>query len=51
MNRLDFNYICADHCIDPSIAIEDDGVRDILKSKMSSIPKQIALSTYLKDNF
>jgi hypothetical protein len=51
MNKKDFIWLCNEHTINPSIAIEDEGVRNILKLKMSSVKKQIALSTYLTKNY
>lgn len=51
MTRSDFIWLCSQHTIDPSIALEDDGVKTILKQKWSGVKKQLALNTYLKNNY
>lgn len=49
MSKQDFIWICNEHTVNPSIAMEDEGVIDILKMKVTNIKKQLALSTYLKN--
>lgn len=52
MTRNDFVWICNQHSILPSIALEDDTVQKILKQDQgkSSVTNEILLSTYLKEN-
>ena len=51
MNKKDFIWLCNEHAIDPSIALEDEKVKEILKLKWNSVKKQIALNTYLTNNY
>ena len=51
MTKTDFIWLCNEHTIDPSIALEDEGVKTILKLKWSSVKKQLALNTYLTNNY
>jgi len=51
MTKQDFIWICNQHNILPSVAMEDDTVRVIIKKNMNSVAKQIALNTYLKNYF
>jgi len=37
------------HTIEPSIALEDEMVRKILKMKLSSLNMQLLLNSYLKE--
>lgn len=52
MTRNDFYWICSEHNILPSIALEDEMVQKILKQDQgkSSVTNEILLSTYLKEN-
>lgn len=52
MTKNDFVWICNEHNILPSIALEDDMVRKILKQDQEkpSVNNEILLSTYLKEN-
>jgi hypothetical protein len=52
MTKNDFVWICNQHSILPSIALEDDMVRKILKQDQgkSSVTNELLLSTYLKEN-
>jgi hypothetical protein len=52
MKQNDFVWICNQHNILPSIALEDDMVRKILKQDQgkSSVTNELLLSTYLKEN-
>jgi hypothetical protein len=51
MKKTDFIWLCNQHTIDPSIALEDERVKNILKSKSNSLVKQFALNTYFKNNY
>ena len=51
MSNRDFIWLCGEYGILPSIALEDDGVVRILKSKVNDTRKQLELSGYLKANF
>jgi hypothetical protein len=51
MTQADFVWLCEEHTINPSIALEDDGVRNILKQIKGGVAQQLALNTYLKNNF
>jgi hypothetical protein len=55
MTKEDFVYICNEHTVDPGVAMSDEGVRDILKQKITTVYQdrlqQIQLSTYLNENF
>lgn len=55
MTKKDFLFICNEHTIDPGVAMSDEGVREILKQKVTTIHQdrlqQIQLSTYLRENF
>lgn len=51
MNKRDFIWLCGEYNILPSVALEDDGVVRILKSKVNDTRKQLELSGYLKINF
>lgn len=50
MKTNDFLYLCREHDIKPTTALEDKFIRKILKQDKgkSSITNQILLSTYLK---
>jgi hypothetical protein len=54
MTREDFVTICNEHTIAPEVALENEGVVNILKRKVTSVHQdllqQIELSTYLKEN-
>ena len=51
MTKSDFIWLCNEHTIDPSIALEDEKVKEILKLKWNSVKKQILLNTYFKNNY
>ncbi len=55
MTKSEFIYICNEHTVDPGIAMSDEGVREILKQKVTTVYQdrlqQIQLSTYLHDRF
>jgi hypothetical protein len=53
MTRNDFVFICNEYSILPSIVLEDNFVRKILKDDngKSSIKNELLLSTYIKENF
>lgn len=51
MTKKDFIWLCNEHTINPSIVLEDEGVIKILKLKWNSVKKQIALNTYLTNNY
>lgn len=51
MTKKDFIWLCNEHTINPSIALEDEEVRNILKQIKGGVAQQLALSTYLKNNF
>lgn len=52
MTKKDFIWICGQYSIDPSIVLEDEFVKDILKSKrFDSIQKQLLISSHLKENY
>jgi len=51
MTRSDFIWLCNEHTINPSIALEDEGVRNILKQYKGSVTQQLALNTYLTNNY
>ena len=52
MTRNDFYWICNEHNILPSIALEDEMVQKILKQDQQkpSVTNEILLSTYLREN-
>ena len=51
MTKADFIWLCNEHTINPSIALEDEGVKNILKLKWNSVKKHLALNTYLTNNY
>ena len=51
MRVKDFIFICEEYNVDPQLASEDEGVRNILKTPMSDVKQQLMLSTYLHKNF
>jgi len=51
MTKTDFIWLCNQHTIDPSIALEDEGVKNILKQLNGSVIQQLALNTYLTNNY
>lgn len=51
MTQEDFVWLCEEHTVNPSIALEDEEVRSILKQIKGRVAQQLALSTYLKNNF
>ena len=53
MTKLDFISICNSASVDPSIAIENDEVRAVLKSDLGkgTIENQLKLSAILNSNF
>lgn len=51
MTKTDFIWLCNQHTIDPSIVLEDEGVKRILKLKWRDVKKQLALNTYLTNNY
>ena len=51
MTKADFIWLCNEHTIDPSIALEDERVQDILKQHKGSVIQQLALSQYLTNNY
>lgn len=51
MTKADFMWLCNQHTIDPSIALEDEEVKTILKLKWGGVKKQLALNTYLTNNY
>mgnify|MGYP000524800665 CR=1 FL=1 len=52
MNKKDFLWLCEQYSIAPAIVMEDEFVKDILKSKrLDSIQKQLLISSYLRENY
>ena len=51
MTKAYFIWLCSKHKIDPSVALEDEGVKTILKLKWGGVKKELALNTYLKNNY
>jgi len=51
MTKEDFIWLCNEHTIDPSIALEDEGVIQILKEFKGTIFQQMALNSYLTNNY
>jgi hypothetical protein len=51
MTANDFIFVCKEYNIDPVIALEDDGVRKILKTPTTDVKQQLMLSGYLHKNF
>jgi hypothetical protein len=46
-----FIFICEDYNIDPCVALENEGVRKILKTPTSDVNQQLMLSGYLHKHF
>lgn len=56
MTRNDFLFICNENAVDPSIALENERVRDVLKrlktaSLLQSTKLQLELNTILQHEF
>ena len=51
MTKFEFMQICNDHTIDPSIVLDNAEVIGIIKEFRDPIVQQLALSTYLKENY
>lgn len=51
MTKADFIWVCNQHAIDPSIALEDEGVKQILKLHKGSTIQLLALNSYLSENY
>ena len=53
MTKLDFISICKSASVDPSIAIENEDVRAVLKSDLGkgTIENQLKLASILTSNF
>lgn len=50
MTKQDFLFICNENLINPNVALEDNGVIEILK-KNGGVQQQLLLNTYLQKNF
>ena len=51
MTKKDFIWLCNEHSINPSIVMEDEGAIQILKEFKGTIFQQMALNSYLKNNY
>jgi hypothetical protein len=51
MTRTEFIWLCCLHNVDPSIALEDERVKEILKTNKDSTIQHLALSQHLLINF
>ena len=51
MTKKDFIWLCNEHTVDPSIVMEDDGAIQILKKFKGTVLQQMALNSYLTNNY
>ena len=51
MTKQDFIWLRNEHTIDPLIVMEDDGAKQILKKFKGAILQQMALNSYLTNNY
>lgn len=51
MTKLEFIQICNDHTVDPSIVLDNDEIIGIIRQFRDPVVQQLALSTYLKENY
>lgn len=51
MDVKDFMFVCDECGVDPLVASEDEGVKNILKTPTSSVNQQLMLSGYLHKNY
>ena len=51
MTKKDFIWLCNEHAVNPSIVMEDEGAKQILKEFKGTVFQQMALNSYLTKNY